>query len=294
MRLAGQSYTNPLQRAANKYLFNGKELQDDLGLNLYDYGARMYDPQIGRWHRNDPLSESYYSLGTYNFANNNPIMNVDLDGKSFWSSEYLNRYSPHWTDKQFGESEEKSEDAATAFRNLYRSKNGGTWSKGGSVSYFGDEDESTEIIKANLSLPNAGELLLRNVKKTINNVPRPYLSDILKPSDFKGSGLLEDAADVIFSSSAFIVNGNVIIGGEWVQLQIPMAVQRWKGKSADTQYFKIIPDDHRKRISIWAYADRSILTFNFRQNSSVYSDVCDYFFTNYNNTINWTYKNPYE
>ena len=110
MRLGGQTYNNPLQRAANKYLFNGKELQDDLGLNLYDFGARMYDPQIGRWHRNDPLSESYYSLGIYNFANNNPVMNVDLDGKSFWSSEFLNRYSPHWTDKLFGE-EETNENA---------------------------------------------------------------------------------------------------------------------------------------------------------------------------------------
>ena len=49
--------------SANRYIFNGKELQNNLlggvNLDLYDYGARFYDPQRGWWHMPDPMAEEY-------------------------------------------------------------------------------------------------------------------------------------------------------------------------------------------------------------------------------------------
>lgn len=51
------------------------------GLNWYDYGARMYDPTLGRWHVVDPSSEKYYGVTSYAYCNNNPIKNIDLDGR---------------------------------------------------------------------------------------------------------------------------------------------------------------------------------------------------------------------
>jgi RHS repeat-associated protein len=66
----------------NRYLFNSKELQDDFGLSWYDYGARFYDPQLGRFHTLDRFAEKYWDLTPYQYAANNPIRYIDVNGDS--------------------------------------------------------------------------------------------------------------------------------------------------------------------------------------------------------------------
>lgn len=69
------------------YKYNGKEWDKEYGLNWYDYGARMYDPALGRWHVVDPSSEKYYGVTPYAYCNNNPIKNIDLDGRDWYLYE---------------------------------------------------------------------------------------------------------------------------------------------------------------------------------------------------------------
>jgi RHS repeat-associated protein len=68
---------NPYQ---NKYLYNGKELQTDFGLDWYDYGKRFYDEILGRFTGVDPLADTFAFVTPYNYAENSPIANVDLWG----------------------------------------------------------------------------------------------------------------------------------------------------------------------------------------------------------------------
>lgn len=63
-----------------RFQYNGKEKQEDFGLGWLDYGARMYNAQLGRWNGVDIMSDSYSNISTYTYALNNPIMYIDIDG----------------------------------------------------------------------------------------------------------------------------------------------------------------------------------------------------------------------
>ena len=82
MVIDGLKYNNS---TPNKYLYNGKELQDDLvgsnKLDWLDYGARMYDTRIGRFHLVDNYAEKYVSLTPYHYTANNPLNFIDYNGE---------------------------------------------------------------------------------------------------------------------------------------------------------------------------------------------------------------------
>lgn len=112
------------------YKYNGKELQET---GMYDYGWRMYIPDIGRWGVVDPMAENMSSWSPFNYGFNNPIKYIDLDGlapggpgdqgdgktyeieevviyaqkktRSFWNwikSGFISQYSPKTNADKYG------------------------------------------------------------------------------------------------------------------------------------------------------------------------------------------------
>ena len=64
------------------YKFNGMEEQNELSIGWLDFGARMYQPELGRFFTQDRFAEKYYDLTPYHFGANNPLMYIDINGDS--------------------------------------------------------------------------------------------------------------------------------------------------------------------------------------------------------------------
>jgi RHS repeat-associated protein len=81
MTMAGLNFVSGTE---NKFKFGAKELNDEFYLNWYDFGARMYDPEIGRWHVADPMALLGPELSPYNYVFNNPVNVTDPTGLWPW------------------------------------------------------------------------------------------------------------------------------------------------------------------------------------------------------------------
>ena len=94
----GMTYISTNQ-GEQQFKYNGKEYDPMHGLNEYDYGARHYDPAIGKFTTMDPLCEKYYHISPYAYCGGNPVNAVDVDGNLIvfingWN--YGNRGKMYW------------------------------------------------------------------------------------------------------------------------------------------------------------------------------------------------------
>jgi RHS repeat-associated protein len=79
--MGGRTMTNGILPTATRNRFTGKEFDDEFNLNWNYFGARYYDAQIGRWMVRDPLAGKYPGWSPYIYTLNNPMSNIDPNGK---------------------------------------------------------------------------------------------------------------------------------------------------------------------------------------------------------------------
>ncbi|MBP1616081.1 MAG: hypothetical protein H6Q13_3529, partial [Bacteroidetes bacterium] len=76
----GMSFAEGVTSSGQPYKYNGKELDTERGLNLYDYSARLMDPALGRFSTMDPLAEVDCSISPYAYCHNNAVNRTDPTG----------------------------------------------------------------------------------------------------------------------------------------------------------------------------------------------------------------------
>jgi len=208
--LEHKGYNNVVNGTENQWKYQGKEHEEELGLNTYDFGARNYMPDLGRWTTVDPLAEDTPSWSPYVYVHNNPINMIDPDGRKafdwyenlesgnveyYEGSEEIDGYknigpSTNLVTSQGDNAQSFSLNEDGSFSNM---DSGRTYNKGESLT----TNNGTEI-KSNLTRTESiSQFFSDNIARPLVETPQQIGAGIINQMD-RGLMLLttgEDKAD---------------------------------------------------------------------------------------------------
>lgn len=168
------------------YKYNGKELQDEFEIGLYDFGARNYDPSLGRWFNVDPLAENDHQYSLFSYAFNNPVLYIDPDGKWPWPTK-----NDPWI-KGAGFFNNIFNNSAKILANNYAENNGGNVIKGKwgyHVERFDNDGLTRFSFKNGTNSSNPSSIT--HIGRLFDNQPLEMSSFLDVPSTVIEAGLTE-------------------------------------------------------------------------------------------------------
>ena len=215
---------NPVPSVKNEYLYNKKELQEDL--NLYDYNARFYDPVVAKWITPDPLAELNRKWSPYAYVLNNPVRLTDPDGMTE-EDDLLN-------DKSF---ENESDQRAKMQRNIDNATDG----QNTTFNYDDGEQTGSQTNSTTAQIVENSEDALKH---------HAHDWDYNKEKDNYDAGTdkcNKFVYDMIKSAGADpgTPNGNIL--KRVFGFGSPPTAEQWSDKSYDIPHWRVLKDNETPR-----------------------------------------------